>query len=111
MCYVGKATKIFIFLVTVMVVMSIGLLLGYFNLLRGHSSAYGGSHKCSHDLCPQATPIVFPTPTPNLSPMPPPTLSSPPPPQQLTSSLPPSPPPTLSPPTPVMVTPGPVNNS
>ncbi|KAK9133587.1 hypothetical protein Scep_013115 [Stephania cephalantha] len=40
MCYVGKATKIFIFIVTVLVV--VGLVVG-FGLIRHHNKA----HKCS----------------------------------------------------------------
>lgn len=63
MCYVGKATKIFIFIVTALVVL--GLVLG-FGLLRHHKSH---SHKCSGgDSCP--SPNFFPNPisTPNSPP-------------------------------------------
>ncbi|KAL0405564.1 UNVERIFIED_CONTAM: hypothetical protein Slati_3870300 [Sesamum latifolium] len=100
MCYVGKATKIFIFIVTALVVT--GLVLG-FGLLRHH----GKSHKCSPDSCPEATPVIYPTPnpdpassfTPNPSTNPNPAPSPPPPPPADNSgpSVPDSPPPpTLS---------------
>ncbi|KAK9155895.1 hypothetical protein Sjap_003375 [Stephania japonica] len=56
MCYVGKATKIFIFIVTVLVV--VGLLMG-FGLLRHHNKA----HKCAgggagDPSCYQPPPVV-----------------------------------------------------
>ncbi|KAL4348098.1 hypothetical protein GQ457_17G005030 [Hibiscus cannabinus] len=128
MCYVGKATKIFIFIVTVLVVS--GLVLG-FGLLR-----HGHSHKCDGDSC-RPPPNVFPNPIsttnspPSSSynppspaidsnspadqdPTPPPisTDPNPPPPQ-----LPPPPPvsstvlpvPPYNQPTPVLAAPGPVH--
>ena len=74
MCYVGKATKIFIFIVTVLAVT--GLVIG-FGLLR-HSIQK--THKCSGDSClqppssiypdPSATPTPFLTPNPNPTPIP-----------------------------------------
>ncbi|XP_057954022.1 uncharacterized protein LOC131148324 [Malania oleifera] len=60
-CYVGKATKIFIFLLTAFVV--IGLVLG-FGLIR-HSIRK--AHNCSGDSCPQTTTT---SPTPNPIPIP-----------------------------------------
>ncbi|KAK9151928.1 hypothetical protein Syun_010237 [Stephania yunnanensis] len=56
MCYVGKATKIFIFIVTVLVV--VGLVVG-FGLIRHHNKA----HKCSgagagDPSCYQPPPVV-----------------------------------------------------
>lgn len=133
MCYVGKATKIFIFIVAALVVT--GLFLG-FGLFR---SALHKSHKCSGDSCnDQASPAVFPnptstpstptsastlTPTPNPSsnPYPPPpapnpgSLTPPPPPEVMPPPPPPvvvtaAPPPNFAPPSPV-VTPGPVQSS
>ncbi|XP_058217540.1 uncharacterized protein Os04g0629400-like [Rhododendron vialii] len=134
MCYVGKATKIFIFIVAALVVT--GLVLG-FGLFR---SALHKSHKCSGDSCnDQASPAVFPnpttpstptsastlTPTPNPSsnpyppppapnpgstptPPPPPPEVMPPPPQPVVVAA--APPPNFGPPSPV-VTPGPVQSS
>ncbi|CAK9135269.1 unnamed protein product [Ilex paraguariensis] len=134
MCYVGKATKIFIFIITVLVVT--GLVLG-FGLLR---HAVQKSHKCSGDSCrdssrvfpdpnpvnPFSNPSPNPSSSPSLSPPPPP---PPPPPNSNPSSnpspplplpppppsppLPPPPPPVvataplplISPPSPVLVTP------
>ncbi|XP_059285050.1 pollen-specific leucine-rich repeat extensin-like protein 3 [Lycium ferocissimum] len=139
MCYVGKATKIFIFIVTVLIVT--GLILG-FGLLRHRNQK--NSNKCSDDSCNQnqyESPIVAnfsnnpvsPLPIPNLPPPPPPPtptdnpspetpdLAPPPPPLSppLVSLPPPplpppavtlAPPPALSPPSPVTVTPGPVHS-
>ncbi|KAL5861295.1 hypothetical protein ACOSQ3_002603 [Xanthoceras sorbifolium] len=56
MCYVGKATKIFIFIVTVLVVL--GLVLG-FGLLR---HTIQKSHKCSGDSC-HYPPTLIPDPS------------------------------------------------
>jgi len=123
MCYVGKATKIFIFIVTVLVIL--GLVLGY-ELLRHRLHK---SHQCSGDdddchppqltfpnpttsgpsgLPPPSTAGIYqfspPPPTPpdsgtNLHPPPPP----PPTPPDIGTNLPPPPPPPpllLSPPPP-----------
>ncbi|KAL6975727.1 hypothetical protein U1Q18_024521 [Sarracenia purpurea var. burkii] len=57
MCFVGKATKIFLYLVTVLVMT--GLILG-FGLLR-HGIHL--THKCSDDSCHQP-PVVFTNPNP-----------------------------------------------
>jgi hypothetical protein len=58
MCYVGKATKIFIFIVTVLVIL--GLVLGY-ELLRHRLHK---SHKCSGDDDDCHPPqLTFPNPT------------------------------------------------
>ncbi|KAJ4729974.1 proline-rich receptor-like protein kinase PERK2 [Melia azedarach] len=102
MCYVGKATKIFIFIVTVLVVL--GLVLG-FGLLR-HSLQ--NSHKCSGDSCHSpSSPVLFPNPNPNSNPSPNPLnpgSSQPNPPSpELGSPTPPSPPspnPSSNPPNP-----------
>ncbi|KHN36565.1 hypothetical protein glysoja_001296 [Glycine soja] len=65
MCYVGKATKIFIFIVTVLVVL--GLVLGL-GLLRRHH--HNTSNKCSDESCIIPSPATtfpnpnFNTPTP-----------------------------------------------
>ncbi|KAH7861805.1 hypothetical protein Vadar_031052 [Vaccinium darrowii] len=127
MCYVGKATKIFIFIVAALVVT--GLVLG-FGLFQ---SAIHKSHKCSGDSCNQS-PVVLPNPTtpsaptsatltPNPNPSsnpypppptppnpdpgstatPPPLVFPPPPPPVVVTA---APPPNFSPPSPV-VTPGP----
>lgn len=55
MCYVGKATKIFIFIVTVLVVL--GLVLGFGFMRHGLQK----SHKCSGNSC-FSPPTVFPNP-------------------------------------------------
>lgn len=55
MCYVGKATKIFIFIVTVLVVL--GLVLGFGFMRHGLQK----SHKCSGNSC-FSPPAVFPNP-------------------------------------------------
>ena len=109
MCYVGKATKIFIFIVTVLAVT--GLVIG-FGLLR-HSIQK--THKCSGDSClqppssvypdPSATPTPFLTPNPNPTPIPNPNPSpnpnpNPSPNPNLNPPPPPPPPPPLSPTTP-----------
>ncbi|KAB2035682.1 hypothetical protein ES319_D04G170100v1 [Gossypium barbadense] len=86
MCYVGKATKIFIFIVTALVVL--GLVLG-FGLLRHHKSH---SHKCSGgDSCP--SPNFFPNPisTPNSPPFSSSSSSYNPPPPAIGSNQPTSP--------------------
>ncbi|KAK8508606.1 hypothetical protein V6N13_130606 [Hibiscus sabdariffa] len=119
-CYVGKATKIFIFIVTVLV--ALGLLLGL-RLLR---HAHPKSHNCSPDSCPSSS-FVGNTPPPPSPSSPPPSPAfnpptayptSPPPPPQFPppSAAPPPPAPTavLAPPpsnqpTPVLVAPGPVH--
>ncbi|GFY99133.1 hypothetical protein Acr_13g0005340 [Actinidia rufa] len=104
MCYVGKATKIFIFIITALVVT--GLVLGFGILRNGLHKA----HKCSGDSCHQAQ-AVFPNPTPNNNTTPPAPNSSsilnppppPPPPVEITVA----PPPvaiTVAPPPPVAVT-------
>ncbi|KAL6561339.1 hypothetical protein OROMI_016940 [Orobanche minor] len=59
MCYVGKATKIFIFIVTVFLVT--GLILG-FSLLR-HHGIHSKSNKCSSGSCPLTAPVILPRPT------------------------------------------------
>ncbi|KAJ9550188.1 hypothetical protein OSB04_014233 [Centaurea solstitialis] len=96
MCYVGKATKIFIFIITVLVVT--GLIVGIGVLRR---TIHPKSHKCSGDSCYQSD--FFPPPplpefpissnpsdpTSNPSPFPPP----PPPPESSGSSSNLSPPP------------------
>ncbi|KAK3028447.1 hypothetical protein RJ639_039039 [Escallonia herrerae] len=138
MCYVGKATKIFIFIVTVLVVT--GLVLGFGLLRHGIHKAH---RDCFDGSCHQ-TPLMYPNPasnpptTPNLNPItsnptpPPPdpnltpnpnpsstpTPILPPPPPVLSPPLPlpplpppvvaTAPPPTFSPPSPVPVTPGPM---
>ncbi|KAL7219007.1 hypothetical protein ACSBR2_012138 [Camellia fascicularis] len=114
MCYVGKATKIFIFIVTVLVVT--GLLLG-FGLLR---HGIGNSHKCSGDpssSCHQSQ-MSFPSPNPNPNPNPNPSSMFnqpplPPPPPAVVETAAPSP--TFSPPSPFVslspfVTPSPVQS-
>ncbi|KAF5458378.1 hypothetical protein F2P56_022410 [Juglans regia] len=127
MCYVGKATKIFIFVVTVLVVL--GLVLG-FGLLRHPLQK---THKCSGDSCrsvssspipipnpiygPPSPPISNPSPDPSSSsqPSPPNPNPSPPPPDYNPPPSPPSPPPPtlaappFNQPSPALVTPGPVN--
>ncbi|KDP42503.1 hypothetical protein JCGZ_00300 [Jatropha curcas] len=64
MCYVGKATKIFIFIVTVLVVL--GLTLGFGLLRHGLKKA----HHCSGDSCHSSPPFTFPNPNPSLNPSP-----------------------------------------
>nr|XP_011471059.1 PREDICTED: pollen-specific leucine-rich repeat extensin-like protein 3 [Fragaria vesca subsp. vesca] len=116
MCYVGKATKIFIFVVTVLVV--VGLVLGFGILRHG---LHDKSHKCSGDSCSSSdsSPLQFPSPTstsdpiltppnPTLSPSPPsstptPPASdfSPPPPSTFSTPTPPPPDPTSNPPPPI----------
>ncbi|XP_039002741.1 sulfated surface glycoprotein 185-like [Hibiscus syriacus] len=59
MCYVGKATKIFIFIVTVLVVS--GLVLGFGLFRHGHRKSL--SHKCDGDSC-GPPPNVFPNAPP-----------------------------------------------
>ncbi|XP_044466570.1 protein TRACHEARY ELEMENT DIFFERENTIATION-RELATED 7A [Mangifera indica] len=105
MCYVGKATKIFIFIVTVLVVL--GLVFG-FGLLR---HGIRKSHNCSGDSC-HSPPNLFPNPGSNLptpagssqpSPAPPDLGSTPPSPPNYSTppdpgSIPPPSPPILTPP-------------
>ncbi|ESR60704.1 proline-rich family protein [Citrus sinensis] len=110
MCYVGKATKIFIFIVTVLVVL--GLVLG-FGLLR---RSIQKSHECSGDSCHSPSPpMLYPNPIPNpnspssnTSPTPPsPGIGSttPPGPQSPNpSSNPPAPLTSIAPPPPPMLT-------
>ncbi|XVF66954.1 hypothetical protein PTKIN_Ptkin10aG0081300 [Pterospermum kingtungense] len=131
MCYVGKATKIFIFIVTVLVVS--GLILG-FGLFR---HGLHKSHKCSGDSCsvfpnpmtpppssssylpspaigsnqpttptsnPSPNPPPSSTPTPNPPPSPPtgdPTPTTPPPPPNTNPNPPPQFPPPAAPPPPI----------
>lgn len=131
MCYVGKATKIFIFLITVLIITS---LVFVFGILR--RTVHAKSHQCSGDSCyqsdfypppsppfpefsiPSAPDLTFnPPPPPSLSPsrppsspgsstslsMPPPAAASaPPPPPESSVDRTPSPPP---PPVPVVTTP------
>ncbi|KAK4577356.1 hypothetical protein RGQ29_027742 [Quercus rubra] len=100
MCYVGKATKIFIFIVTVLVVL--GLVLGFGLLRHGLQK----THKCFGDSCQSSSsfysppaPVVFspgfgpPNPNPNPNPTPDPSSNQPSPPN-------PNPNPSLSPPPP-----------
>ncbi|KAK8613406.1 hypothetical protein V6N13_101168 [Hibiscus sabdariffa] len=102
MCYVGKATKIFIFIATVLVVS--GLVLG-FGLLR-HGLQKSHSHKCDGDSC-RPPPNVFPNPisTTNTPPFSSPSSSYNPPSPAIDSNSPPSPPavhdPTPTPPPPI----------
>lgn len=136
MCFVGKATKIFIFLITVVVIT--GLVFG-FGILR--HTIHPKSHKCSDQSCSQShfyPPPPMPefpipsSPDPNAinSPPPPPpssgsTTDFSPPPAATSPSVvikPPTPspprppvvtvaqPPTINPPSPVPVTPGPMNS-
>ncbi|CAN4103451.1 unnamed protein product [Withania somnifera] len=124
MCYVGKATKIFIFIVTVLVVT--GLILG-FGLLRHHNQKV--SNKCSDASCDQnqyQSPIIYAPPTSTntntpISPLPISTPSqpntpnpTPTPPDETPNLAPPAvsltPPPTLSPPSPMTLTPGPMQS-
>lgn len=89
MCYVGKATKIFIFIITVLVIT--GLILG-FSLLKHHdkNKNKSGNNKCENDeSCSQAqlqppiqipgsggsSPLITPPLNPVLSP--PPIITSP----------------------------------
>ncbi|XP_042972821.1 sulfated surface glycoprotein 185-like [Carya illinoinensis] len=96
MCYVGKATKIFIFIVTVLVV--IGLLLG-FGLLR---HALQKTHKCSGDSCHSysSSPVAVPFPNPLSVPPTPPNPNPSPDPGTSNQPSPPNPNPSLSPPPP-----------
>lgn len=128
MCYVGKATKIFIFIVTVLVVL--GLVLGFGLLHHGLQK----THKCFGDSCQSSSsfssppaPVVLspgfgpPNPNPNPSPDPSSNQPSPPNPNPNPSLSPPppnsnpilSPPPTnpnpSPPPPPTMVVPPPMN--
>ena len=128
MCYVGKATKIFIFIVTVLVVL--GLVLGFGLLRHGLQK----THKCFGDSCQSSSsfysppaPVVFSpgfgpsNPNPNPSPDPSSNQPSPPNPNPNPSLSPPppnfnpilSPPPTnpnqSPPPPPTMVVPPPMN--
>ncbi|CAK7355382.1 unnamed protein product [Dovyalis caffra] len=114
MCYVGKATKIFIFIVTVLVIF--GIVLG-FGLIRHHLRK---SHKCSDDDC-QPPQLTFPTPTTTVptgqTPPTPVGFSQPSPPDSGSSPPPPSPPdtgtnlppPTPPPPPPLLLSPPPLS--
>ncbi|GMH07186.1 hypothetical protein Nepgr_009026 [Nepenthes gracilis] len=93
MCYVGKATKIFIFIVTVVAVIT--LVLGFGLLRRGIKKF----HKCADPSC-RSSPIELPKPNassnPNLNPNPNPspgTNNYPPP----TANTNPNPPPSSNP--------------
>ncbi|XP_057796611.1 leucine-rich repeat extensin-like protein 1 [Salvia miltiorrhiza] len=118
MCYVGKATKIFVFIVAILVIT--GLVLG-FTLLR-HHGIRKKSHDCYSDSCAETAPIVFPAPDSNPSsaaPNPSGNSNPPPPPQSESSgsTVPDSPPPPsdnsspsvpdLSPPPPALTSPPP----
>ncbi|MFQ6637297.1 hypothetical protein Gotur_013609 [Gossypium turneri] len=108
--YVGKATKIFIFIVTALVVLGLVLGLGLFR------HALQKSHKCSGDSCPSSIPpspasnnpptgdLTPPPPPPNTNPNPPPQFPPPPPASTAVLAAPP-----YSQPTPVLVAPGPVH--
>ncbi|KAJ6289340.1 hypothetical protein OIU76_025202 [Salix suchowensis] len=96
MCYVGKATKIFIFIATVLVILGLAL---FFSLLSHHHK----SQNCADDSCrhPQLSfptpPTVTPGPTPPspmgfYPPSPPDSGSTPPPPDTGTNQPPPPPP-------------------
>ncbi|RAL41819.1 hypothetical protein DM860_009001 [Cuscuta australis] len=124
-CYIGKATKIFIFIVTVLVLT--GLILGLGGLFRKRNRDRGDHASCSGESCNltaspappnQINPIAtFPDPNPSISPPnngpsssappppPPPDSvdqspespnSAPPPPQLQASAPPPPPPPAVS---------------
>lgn len=115
MCYVGKATKIFIFIVTVLVVL--GLVLGL-GILSRHHRHNNTLNKCSDGSCfhqsPPFTDPNFNPPTPPSSIPPPPTsptvpvTNSPPP---VTNPTPPPPPsdtdPSSPPPPPMLQSPPP----
>ncbi|KAL6504691.1 hypothetical protein OROHE_023449 [Orobanche hederae] len=105
MCYVGKATKIFVFIVAILVIT--GLVLG-FTLLR-HHGIRKKSNNCDSDSCDETAPIVFPAPDSNPSstsatPNPSGSLNPPPPPSDSSNWSPSvpdlSPPPALSSPPP-----------
>ncbi|KAJ6908476.1 hypothetical protein NC651_018782 [Populus alba x Populus x berolinensis] len=107
MCYVGKATKIFIFIVTVLVILGFVLVFG---LLRHHLHK---SQNCADDSC-QSPHLPFPTPpltVPTGLTPPSPMGFSPPSPPDYGSTPPPSPPDTgttpLSPPPPPLPLPPP----
>ncbi|GLT54738.1 hypothetical protein SLA2020_279130 [Shorea laevis] len=123
MCYVGKATKIFIFIVTAVLVV-LGLFMG-FGLLR---HTLQKTQKCSGDSCHSSSsspPVAFPypsfsPPSPlNPNPCPDPIISNQPSPSNPnpSPSPPPQPPlpaattavPPINQPSPVMATPGPVH--
>ncbi|PQP91541.1 circumsporozoite protein-like [Prunus yedoensis var. nudiflora] len=101
MCYVGKATKIFIFVVTVLVVL--GLVLGFGVLRHGLQK----THKCSSDSdsCHSLSspPLIFPNPNSSSNqPNPPstdPTLTQPSPPTPNFNPPPPNPDSNQPPPT------------
>lgn len=109
MCYVGKATKIFIFIVTALVILGLVLVFG---LLRHHLHK---SQNCADDSC-QSPNLPFPTPpltVPTGLTPPSPMGFSPPSPPDSGSTPPPSPPDTgttpllLSPPPPPLPLPPP----
>ncbi|KAL6527431.1 hypothetical protein OROGR_016521 [Orobanche gracilis] len=100
MCYVGKATKIFVLIVAILVIT--GLVLG-FTLLR-HHGIHKKSNNCDSDSCEETAPIVFPAPDSNsssISGTPNPSgTSNPPQGESSGSSVPDSPTPPLTPPPP-----------
>uniref|UniRef100_A0A6M2EFQ8 Uncharacterized protein n=1 Tax=Populus davidiana TaxID=266767 RepID=A0A6M2EFQ8_9ROSI len=101
MCYVGKATKIFIFIVTVLVILGFVLVFG---LLRHHLHK---SQNCADDSC-QSPHLPFPTPpltVPTGLTPPSPMGFSPPSPPDSGSTPPPSPPDTGT--TPLLLSPPP----
>ncbi|KAK7263569.1 hypothetical protein RJT34_31161 [Clitoria ternatea] len=72
MCYVGKATKIFIFIVTVLVV--VGIVFGFGLLRRSHRN---NAVKCSDGTCntisaPDSSGFLLPSPPPPSYPASPP---------------------------------------
>ncbi|KVI04160.1 hypothetical protein Ccrd_017532 [Cynara cardunculus var. scolymus] len=93
MCYVGKATKIFIFIITVLVIT--GLVIGFSVIRR---TIHPKSHKCSGESCFQSE--FYPPPPPPLempiSSAPDPNASNPSDPTSNPSSFPPPPPPSSS---------------
>ncbi|GAB4859477.1 hypothetical protein Ancab_010944 [Ancistrocladus abbreviatus] len=119
-CYVGKATKIFIFIVTVLVVTGFVLGFGFFR------HGFHKSHKCTDSSCgsapsqppsfyrppdsnpnPNPPPATNPYPPENPNPNPPPNFNAyPPPPSPISRTPPPSTPPP-SPPAPPPSTPSP----
>ncbi|KAL6213489.1 hypothetical protein ACLB2K_012936 [Fragaria x ananassa] len=76
MCYVGKATKIFIFVVTILV--RVGIVLGFGILSHNLRDK---SHKCSDNSC-GSSPLQFPSPTSTFN-----LISTPPPPSSTPSHL------------------------
>ncbi|KAL8088096.1 hypothetical protein AgCh_038023 [Apium graveolens] len=90
MCYVGKATKIFLFLLTAIIIT--GLVLGYRHF------RHRKSHNCSSDVDDDLScHLTASTPPPQASPLVPATTNAPPPDTD------------TAPPPPVLVNPPPVN--